>query len=204
MGSQRVGHDWATELNWTELKWFSMHACIGEGNGNPLQYSCLENPRDRRAWWAAISGVAQNQTWLKRLSSSSSRNSGEEVWAECCLMREGSSVGYQRQDYVNSLMNEKCCCHIRKQGCYGCQATTAAPETAKTLSHCSHANSAPWGDSGWKRTGYWPQIAKTHIKGMMSMTPDSYIFPFTRDCYFSLMVVFWCSNYLVFVAKHLI
>ena len=42
-----------------------------EGNGNPLQYSCLENPRDRGAWWAAIYGVAQSQTQLKWLSSSS-------------------------------------------------------------------------------------------------------------------------------------
>ena len=47
-------------------------SCIGEGNGNPLQYSCLENPRDGGAWWAAIYGVAQSQTRLKRLSSSSS------------------------------------------------------------------------------------------------------------------------------------
>ena len=46
-------------------------SCIGEGNGNPLQCSCLENPRDRGAWWAAISGVAQSQTQLKWLSSSS-------------------------------------------------------------------------------------------------------------------------------------
>ena len=45
-------------------------SCI-EGNGNPLQYSCLENPRDGGAWWAAIYGVAQSQTWLKWLSSSS-------------------------------------------------------------------------------------------------------------------------------------
>ena len=44
----------------------------GEGNGNPLQCSCLENPRDGGAWWAAISGVAQSRTRLKRLSSSSS------------------------------------------------------------------------------------------------------------------------------------
>ena len=43
----------------------------GEGNGNPLQCSCLENPRDRGAWWAAVYGVAQSQTRLKRLSSSS-------------------------------------------------------------------------------------------------------------------------------------
>ena len=47
-------------------------SCIGEGNGNPLQCSCLENPRDGGAWWAAIYGIAQSQTQLKRLSSSSS------------------------------------------------------------------------------------------------------------------------------------
>ena len=47
-------------------------SCTGEGNGNPLQCSCLENPRDWGAWWAAAYGVAQNQTRLKRLSSSSS------------------------------------------------------------------------------------------------------------------------------------
>ena len=46
--------------------------CIGEGNGNPLQCSCLENSRDGGAWWAAIYGVAQSRTRLKRLSSSSS------------------------------------------------------------------------------------------------------------------------------------
>ena len=55
----RVGHDWVT--------------CIGEGNGNRLQCSCLENPRDGGAWWAAVRGVAQSWTWLKWLSSSSSR-----------------------------------------------------------------------------------------------------------------------------------
>ena len=44
-------------------------SCIGEGNDNPLQCSCLENPRDSGAWWAAIYGVAQSQTRLKWLSS---------------------------------------------------------------------------------------------------------------------------------------
>ena len=47
-------------------------SCIGEGNGNTLQGSCLENPRDGGAWWAAVYGVAQSRTRLKRLSSSSS------------------------------------------------------------------------------------------------------------------------------------
>ena len=65
MGSLGVGHDWATSLS------LSL-SCIGEGNGNPLQCSCLENPRDGGAWWAAVSGVAQSRTQLKRLSSSSS------------------------------------------------------------------------------------------------------------------------------------
>ena len=48
-------------------------SCIGEGNGNPLQCSCLENPRDGGAWWTVVYGVAQSWTRLKRLSSSSSR-----------------------------------------------------------------------------------------------------------------------------------
>ena len=56
-------------------EWLHFHfslSCIGEGNGNPLQCSCLENPRDGGAWWGAISGVAQSRTRLKRLSSCSS------------------------------------------------------------------------------------------------------------------------------------
>ena len=61
MGSRRVRHDCATSLS-----------RIGEGNGNPLQCSCLENPRDGGAWWASVYGVAQSQTRLRRLSSSSS------------------------------------------------------------------------------------------------------------------------------------
>ena len=54
-------------------------SCIGEGNGNPLQCCCLENPRDSGDWWAAVYGVAQSQTRLKRLSSSSS-SSTVVVW----------------------------------------------------------------------------------------------------------------------------
>ena len=49
-------------------------SCIGEGNGNPLQCSCLEYPRDGGAWWVAVYGVTQSWTRLKRLSSSSSKN----------------------------------------------------------------------------------------------------------------------------------
>ena len=53
-------------------------SCLGEGNGNPLQCSCLENPRDGGALWAAVYGVAQSRTRLKRLSSSSSRFDDED------------------------------------------------------------------------------------------------------------------------------
>ena len=63
MGSLRVGHNWAIHFH------FSL-SCIGGRNGNPLQCSCLENPRDGGAWWAAVYGVAQSRTRLKRLSSS--------------------------------------------------------------------------------------------------------------------------------------
>ena len=64
MGLLRVG----------TTEWLHFHfslSCIGEGHGNPLQCSCLENPRDGGAWWAAVYGVAQSPTRLKQLSNSS-------------------------------------------------------------------------------------------------------------------------------------
>ena len=61
-----------------------MYINIGKGNGNPLQCSCLENPRDGGAWWAAAYGVAQSRTGLKRLSSSSSSSSS--VYINVCLI----------------------------------------------------------------------------------------------------------------------
>ena len=95
---------------WTRLKQLSMHACIGhdtelfhfhfslscigEGNGNPLQCSCLENPRDRGAWWAAISGVAQSRTQLKWLSSSSSSSMHwRRKWQPTPVFLPGESQG---------------------------------------------------------------------------------------------------------------
>ena len=76
-------------------------SCIGEGNGKPLQCSCLENPRDGGAWWAAIHWVLQSRTRLKRLSSSSSklfedRNLRKEI-------ESSSQVHYF-----------KCCCFVAK------------------------------------------------------------------------------------------
>ena len=65
------------------LHFHSSHSCTGEGNGNPLQCSCLENPRDRGAWRAAVCGVAQSRTRLKRLSSSSSSSKMSQSWQVC-------------------------------------------------------------------------------------------------------------------------
>ena len=64
-GLQSMGR---RESDTAERLHFSL-SCLGEGNGNPLQCSCLENPRDGGAWWAAVYGVTQSRTRLKRLSS---------------------------------------------------------------------------------------------------------------------------------------
>ena len=73
-------------------------SCIGEGNGNPLQCSCLENPRDEGAWWAAVYGVAQTRTRRKRLSSSSSSmitmNPSNTTFPSECIFNPGESREY--------------------------------------------------------------------------------------------------------------
>ena len=76
-------------------------SCIGEGNGNPLQCSCLENPRDGGAWWAAVYGVAQSQTRLKRLSSSSS--SVPQGWDPWVWRQAGLSGFHDLSDLVHTL-----------------------------------------------------------------------------------------------------
>src|SRR5574341_214933 len=68
-------------------------SCTGEGNGNPLQYSCLKNPKDGGAWWAAVYGVAQSRTRLKRLSSSSSsRESYSQIGLVIFKVAKGASL----------------------------------------------------------------------------------------------------------------
>ena len=69
----------ATSSQMERLHFHFSLSCIREGNGNPLQCSCLENPRDSEAWWAAVYGVAQSRTRLMRLSSSSRSSSQAEV-----------------------------------------------------------------------------------------------------------------------------
>ena len=80
-GCSPCGH-WGLDMTERLHFHFSLSR-IGEGNGNPLQCSCLENPRDEGAWGAAVYGVAQSRTWLKRLSSSSS--SGDAEWRKLAV-----------------------------------------------------------------------------------------------------------------------
>ena len=77
------------ESDMTERLYFHFSlSCIGEGNGNPLQCSCLENPRDGGAWWADVFGAAQSRTRLTRHSSSSSSSSNWWfcLYKLCCTL----------------------------------------------------------------------------------------------------------------------
>ena len=90
MGSLRVGYDWTTSLSvFTFTHW--------RRKWNPLQYSCLENPRDRGAWWAAIYGATQSRTWLKWLSSSSSSSTflWRRQWHPTPVLLPGKSHGWR-------------------------------------------------------------------------------------------------------------
>ena len=88
------------ELDMTERLHFHFSlSCIGEGNGNPLQCSCLENPRNGRAWWAAVYGVAQSRTRLKQLSSSSILEHLYEI-----RMRKNSFKKMQKPWHIEKLI----------------------------------------------------------------------------------------------------
>ena len=78
---------------WLQNSW-GVDQSLREGNGTPLQRSCLENPRDGGAWWAAVYGVTQSRTRLKWLSSSSSRpKSRRKQWHPTPLLMPGKSQG---------------------------------------------------------------------------------------------------------------
>ena len=88
-------------------------AQFGEGHGNPLQCSCLENPRDGGAWWAAVYGVAQSQTWLKWLSSVCSvAQSYPTLWDPMICSPQSSSV------HVIFACDTGAGCHFLLQGIF--------------------------------------------------------------------------------------
>ena len=114
-------------------------SCIAEGNGNPLQCSCLENPSDREAWWAAVYGIAESQTRLKQLSSSSSGNKILIDW----WMNEKSWPQMLSKCYHTTLMAlfSYFCSHMHTNG---------LPGSASGICQCS----------GHKRQGFNPWVGK--------------------------------------------
>ena len=91
VGYSPWGHE---ESDTTEQLHFHFSlSCIGEGNDNPLQCSCLENPRNKGAWWEAVYGVAQSRTRLKSLSSSSSSNPFSALWEKAKVWFDWSNLG---------------------------------------------------------------------------------------------------------------
>ena len=83
-------------------EWVHFHfslSCTGEGNGNPLQYSCLENPRNGGTWWASVYGVAQSWTRLKWLSNSS-----------CLSSRLMPMMLWPRTIHLVSKLSQNACC----------------------------------------------------------------------------------------------
>ena len=88
----------------------------GEGNGNALQCSCLENPRDRGAWWAAIYGVTQSWTqlkWLSSSSSSSSKDLGTRELAQDCQARRRWGLEFR----VSDVFGQRDCYRSVAQSC---------------------------------------------------------------------------------------
>ena len=105
----------------------------GEGNGNPLQYSCLENPMDRGAWQAIVPGVSKSQTWLRRLNIA--LKGKERMWGE---MEARKSSGWLENTHclvaLGPVANDRnCieqggCCQVRVRGC---------PEVFAKFGYCS-------------------------------------------------------------------
>ena len=120
VGYSPWGH---TESDMTEQHHFHFSlSCIGEGNGTPLQYSCLENPMDGGAWWATVHGVAQSQTLLKQLSSSSSRHPQDSSFLKLILY-SCNRKERRRTHHLHEAMNELWASQVGTSGKeLGCQS----------------------------------------------------------------------------------
>ena len=129
---------------------------IGEGNGNPLQCSCLENPRDGGAWWAAVYGVAQSQTQLKRLSSSSSSREivkDREAWRAVvqAVTKSPTQFGNGKTITKGIIINSWTCVRL------------ALPGKPLVLLHASLK--AESGNSLYKESQGWGSLVGCHLWG---------------------------------------
>ena len=117
---------------------FTFHfslSCIGEGNGNPPQCSCLENARDGGAWWAAVYVVAESRMWLKWLSSSSSSCKGwsQRVGHDWATELKGWSEGREFKIRPHRIKFVLFCCYCC---CWECHINNFLPISEKFLCAC--------------------------------------------------------------------
>ena len=113
-----------SESDMTEqLPFYFSLSCTGEGNGNPLQCSCLENPRDRGAWWAAVYGIAQNWTRRKRLSSNRASGTKETVIEYLKFTKLVSKGGDQFNEFLKGNGALKVFKEIIAENCQDLQKT---------------------------------------------------------------------------------
>ena len=128
----------------------------GEGNGNPLQYACLENPRDGGAWWAAVYGVTQSQTQLMRLSSSSS-----SMFHHIHCLNDMTVPPYTRLgiDVLVSIPTRPAPAPSGTGGCY-----------KLTLQQCPPP---AWSPSPSPAPGSWKKKIKRSYKGVLSLVVHS-------------------------------
>ena len=144
-------------------------SCTGEGNGNPLQRSCLENPRDGGAWWAAVYGVTQSRTRLKRLSSSSSKVTWSRQWQPTPVLLPGKShrwrnlVGCSPWGCKESDMTEQLHCHF-SLSCIG--------EGNGNPLHCSCLESPRDGGAWWAAV-YGATQSQTRLKRLSSSSSST-------------------------------
>ena len=148
-GLQSMGRE---ESDTTERLHFHFSlSCIGERNGNPLQYSCLENPRDGGAWWAAVYGVTQSRTRLTRLSSSSSSR-------QCHTSHTGHSRLVFTCVPLWSFLEKHLSGHVPK-----CMRACSVAQSCQTL--CDPMDCSPPGSSVLG-------ILQTRILGWLAMPPS--------------------------------
>ena len=123
-------------------EWLHFHfllSYIGEGSGNPLQRSCLENPRDGEAWWAAVYGVAQSWTRLRRLSSNSSSSRIQQKCQGMMSEALSSEALHTPALFTGLLTVEKPCCMDAQAALWSGRVVRPAP--APTLQHTIES---PW------------------------------------------------------------